>query len=217
MASSSPNSGTKAEQYVIAENTVVVSVTAQTQLIVQSEQIARYFTEDLLHLVNIADINIAKELQVPDGYSHAREELIEMLYDDLSHMLRNGLITGIHLLLSEPEPDKNVNAYVLRYHAQYLIDNPERSLKTGASQSGGVIAPPKNIWSGARFVLLIDWNANVGDQHRDVRRPEYLFDWVPEEGRYDGTMLVRYRDGGMTVNGATVERREFTLPKALKK
>src|SRR5258708_39646384 len=105
-------SGSQTETYATVETTVEATVVPRT--VTQSEQIARYFTEDLLQFVHDTNINLASELQIPSDYPQNTEEVIWMLFDDLSHMLRDRLITGVHLLLSEPDRDPNTHAYPLR-------------------------------------------------------------------------------------------------------
>src|SRR6266568_459470 len=98
------------------------------RVIAQNEQIIRYFTEDLIGYTHDADIKLAHELQLIPEYTQNTQEMIELLYDDFSHMLRNGLINGIHLLLSETQVDPHSGAYPLRYHAMYLINHPGSNL-----------------------------------------------------------------------------------------
>ncbi|HTK12125.1 MAG TPA: hypothetical protein VL485_33445 [Ktedonobacteraceae bacterium] len=199
-------SGSQTETYDTTASTTEATVTPR--VMTQTEQIARYFTDDLTQFVHIANLDLAHELEIPAEEAGDTQEIIEMLFDDLSHMLREGLITGIHLLLSEPRVDANTGAYPLRYHALYTINQPavaQRSLK--AQRFGGSIEPPDRVWVGARFALLIDWNKSADRRRLQVRRPEYLFDWVPEQTRFDATSLVRYREGGLTSNGAEVVRR----------
>ncbi len=206
-----PTSGSVTETY--ATTTETTEVTVVPRIITQSQQIARYFAEDLLQFLKDTKINLAEELQIPPEYTQDPLELVEMLYDDLAHLLRDGLITGVHLLLSEQVVDKTTHAYPLRYHAWYLIQMPERTLKISeAKRFGGKLAPPRKIADGARFVLLIDWNMTANERRRQARRPEYCFDWVPESSRFDATTLIRYREGGMTVDSATVSRWERVAP-----
>jgi hypothetical protein len=173
-----PTSGSVSETF--ATTTETTEVTVVPRVITQSQQIARYFAEDLLQFLKDARIDLARELQIPADYTQGPVELVEMLYDDLTHMLRDGLITGIHLLLSEQKADPATHAYPLRYHAWYLIQMPERTLKNSeAKRFGGKLAPPKKIADDARFVLLIDWNMTANERRRQARRPEYCFDWVP--------------------------------------
>jgi len=200
-------SGSVTETYAETKQTVEVTVVPRSMT--QSQEIARYFIDDLKQFLKDTRIDLARELQIPPEYTHDQDILVEMLFDDLTHMLRDGLITGIHLLLSDPEPDKNTQAYPLTYHARYVIDMPERNLKAAnARQFGGRLAPPKKFKAGTRFALLIDWNPNANERRRQVRKPDYCFNWVPETVRYDGTTVVRFREGGMTIDSATVKRIE---------
>ncbi len=206
-------SGSQAETYALTKNTTEATVTPR--VMTQTEQIARYFIEDLSHFIHLSNIDLKRELQIPSEYTDKIEEIIEKLYDDLAHMLREGLITGIHLLLSEPKPDpNNKGAYPLRYHALYTVNQSgQRSLQARVQRFGGSVSPPEHVWVNARFALLIDWNLSASEHRRQVHRPEYWFDWVPEKDRFDATSLIRYREGGMTYNGATVvERQESRSP-----
>lgn len=200
-------SGSVTETY--AETKQTVEVTVIPRIMTQSQEIARYFTDDLNQFLKDTRINLAKALEIPSEYTQDEDMLVEMLFDDLTHMLRDGLITGIHLLLSDPNPDKNTRAYPLTYHARYVINMPERNLKVAsARQFGGRLSPPKKFKAGTRFALLIDWNQNANERRRQVRKPDYCFNWVPETVRYDETTVVRFREGGMTVDSATVTRYE---------
>jgi len=197
-----------------ALTTATTDVTVVPRIITQSEQIARYFTEDLEKFVEQSHIDLIKVLEIPPDQAYSTRDVIYMLFDDISHMLRDGLITGIHLLLANPDIDKNLHAYPLRYHAMYTINVPARSLKESneSQRFNGFLAPPHNVWVGARFALLIDWNPTANSNRHRIRRPEYCFDWVPEHNRFDETSLIRYREGGMAFAGATVNRAEFKSP-----
>jgi len=203
-------SGSKTETYTTT--TATAEAVVVPRVITQSEQVARYFTEDLTYFLRETGINLLDELQIPTDYAHSDREALEMLYDDLAHMLRDQLITGIHLLLAEPKLDPNMHAYPLRYHAMYLVEMPARGAggsvqDTQARRQGGYLAPPKQSWVGARFALLIDWNRSASERRLQAHRPEYCFDWVTRETRYDATTLIRYREGGLTSDGAQVVRR----------
>src|SRR6266436_5835534 len=163
---SSPISGSQTETYTYTRETVETMVFPR--VITQSDQIAHYFTDDLEEFLRVTNINLAHTLQIPTEYPQDTKDIVMMLYDDLSHMLRDGLITGIHLLLSELELDPNSHAYPLRYHAMYVINNPERSLKPpgAARRFGGALALPKDVWRNTRFALLIDWNPSANERRR---------------------------------------------------
>jgi hypothetical protein len=213
--------GSFTDTYTYTKETVETIVVPR--IITQSDQIAHYFTEDLEEFVRLSHTDLAKVLQIPPEYPQDTGDIILMLYEDIAHMLRDQLIIGVHLLLSEMHPDPNTGAYPLRYHARYSI-TPDNNIyplapstSTTAQRTGKSIAPPTNIWREARFALLIDWNPSAKERRQKVRRPEYCFDWVPEEARFDATNLVRYSKGGMLsdsarVDSETVIREELTSP-----
>jgi hypothetical protein len=208
-------SGSRTEAYAYTKDTTEVTVVPR--IITQSEQIARYFIEDLTELVKLTNIDLITTLDIPSEYARSVDDILSMLFDDLSHMLRDSLITGVQLLLSEPKVDPNTHAYPLRYHAIYTIhmNTPGRTLKrpeTTQRRFNGHLAPPKNVWIDARFALLIDWNPTAAERRRIAHRPEYWFDWVPEQARFDATSLVRYREGGMTFDEVRVDRTEARSP-----
>ncbi len=209
-------SNSQTETYATTEETTEVTVTPV--VMTQTEQIAGFFIDDLTHFIHLTNIDLLKELEIPrePDYSGSREDILHLLYEDLTHMLREGLISGIHLLLSESQPDANTGRYMLRYHATYTIDQAQqgqRRLQADVERFGGTLIPPPHVWEKARFALLIDWNRSVAERRRQVHRPRYFFDWVPPSARFDERSLVRYREGGLTYNGATVvERTEARSP-----
>ncbi|HEU5382461.1 MAG TPA: hypothetical protein VFV38_44180 [Ktedonobacteraceae bacterium] len=209
-------SGSYVEAYAVAETTEKVTVVPRT--IAQSEQIARYFIEDLEHFIAETHIDLMYELGVPSEEAQDSEEVMRKLFDDLSQLLRNSMITGIHLLLSEPTADPNSSQYKLRYHAEYTINTPARDIRPDREQYtsqriNGYLQPGRGIWLGAKFALLIDWNPSMNERRRNARQPEYWFNWLPRQERFDPTTLVRYREGGMAFDGANVvHRSESTAP-----
>lgn len=215
MADPSQNTGgTSSGTTTFVETESTTSTTVVPSIVSRSEYIAQYFASDLEEFLRLTHINLMDELQIPPEYSSDPVDIVAMLYDDLSHMLRDELIIGIHLLLSDNVLDANTGAYPVRYHVQYMINtssalNPTAP-SSGASQKpfGGLIAPPREVLKNSRFALLIDWNSTARVRRQRLRRPEYNFDWVQESSRFDATTVLRYRDGGLTVDGAKVERVE---------
>jgi len=197
------NSGSRTETFAESEEKTIVV----PRVVTQSDEIATYFTDDLERFVQLSNINLAQVLQIPPDYTQDTSDIINTLYEDIAHMLRDQLITGLHILLSDMEPDVNTGMYPLRYHVKYSIGRNLLSSPT-VRRTGGLIEPPKNAWRNARFVLLIDWDTNANERRRQVRRPSYCFDWVPEETRFDATNLICYREGGLTVEGIIVQRDE---------
>lgn len=206
------NVGAQVDVFAIADETVHVTVVPHT--IAQPLQIARYFTEDLTEFLRQTHIDLIGYLGIanqPD-YPQDLDSVVNLLYDDIAHMIRDGLISAINILISSNQPDSNLpGVFMLRYHATYLIGSPVRSLLSEPAQRyGGNLAPPRHTWSDGnfRFDLLIDWNPGADrDLRRRAVRPLYLFDWVAEESSFDGSNLVRYRSGGMTMDGAVLVSR----------
>ncbi len=183
--------------------------TVVPSIISRSEHIAQFFVDDLEEFLRLTRIDLAEELQIPFDYPQDARDIVAMLYDDLTHMLRDELIIGIHLLLSDNALDPNTGAYPVRYHVQYTIDRsvPPTSTSSEEKHFGGLIAPPRDVLQHMRFALLIDWNSSARAKRHRVRRPEYIFDWVPESSRFDATTVMRYRDGGLTADSAQVVKR----------
>jgi hypothetical protein len=208
--------GAYVEAYIDTTEKVTVSVVPRT--VAQSEQIARYFTEDLENFIADTHIDLMYELGVPPEEAQDSREVILKLFDDLSHLLRDSMITGIHLLLSDPTADPNSGRYKLRYHAEYTITPSTRDIRPDrehyhSQRINGYLKPKEGTWIGARLVLLIDWNTSMNERRRNAGQPEYWFNWIPRQERFDPTTLVRYREGGMAFDGANVVSRvEYTAP-----
>jgi hypothetical protein len=178
----------------------------------KTQQISRYLADDLCGLVEDAQIDLKDSLGMPpDGYTTTDEFLAHLICNDIEQMLRDGLITGVHFLLSEDTQDPNTGFYNLRYHVEYQIDNDQvaqRSLGGNALQQFGErLTPPSAATVKARFALLIDWSPRITlDDIKEVQRPRYFFDWLPANNRFDGTSLVRFSVGGL---GTEVTRIEY--------
>ena len=219
MTTSGPGSASSTSTYLTTEQTVQAIIVPK--IITQSDEIATYFSEDLEEFVRLTHTDLALAFQVPHEYSQNTRDIINMLYEDISHMLRDGLITGIHLVLSDNTMDPGANAFIVRYHAQYLLDNP--NISTMSTQPlnepqpdgrfGGLLAPPKDVWRDSLFALLIDWSPTARNRRQGIRRPDYCFDWVTQEKRFDATNVLQFRNGGLAVDSATVAKRaEFSPP-----
>ncbi|HEY0754315.1 MAG TPA: hypothetical protein VGD98_10165 [Ktedonobacteraceae bacterium] len=176
----------------------------------QSEYIANYFTADLTEVIALTNFNLATELNLPSNYFRNNADIIAMLYDDIAHMLRDNLIVGIHLLLSDKDMDRSLGAYPVRYHAQYTIVPAEAGVTPNLSQPdfGRPLAPPPDVIRQTQLILLIDWNPRAQSSRSHLRRPSYNFDWVPEAARFDATTVLHYRSGSLSVDGAVVKRSE---------
>lgn len=211
MSTTPPNGSTSSGTTTFIDSDETTFSTVVPSIIARSEHIALYFADDLEEFLHLTHVDLADELHIPSEYSQNPRDIVSMLYDDLSHMLRDELITGIHLLLCDSQLDPNTSAYPVRYHVQYTIDastsHTPPSTSSQPQRFGGLIAPPRDVLRYKRFALLIDWNSSANSKRNRVRRPDYNFDWVPESEKYDATTVVSYRPGGLTVDGAMVIRR----------
>ncbi|GLV54410.1 hypothetical protein KDH_12570 [Dictyobacter sp. S3.2.2.5] len=212
------NSKTTADTYADVDTTV----TAKTKVFTQSQLIACYFIDDLKQFVKNTHIDLLKELAIPSGLVSSNNEVCELLSEDLSRLLQNNLITRIHLLLSEPEEDKNTHRFPLRYHASYSVNSAgadegqQRTLKStqpNAQRLNALLDPPEQVGKRARFILLVDWNREKSEERHSVHRPLYHFDWIQPQSQFDATTLVSYNKGAMTYNGVqVVDRDESASP-----
>jgi hypothetical protein len=185
-------------------------------VITRSYEVALFFSEDLLHLVNTANIDLARGFQVPPEYSQDIQDIINMLYEDIAHILRDGLIHGIHLVISDNDIDKGTNAYKVRYHVHYRVDMNSLGSATPIADTGerqGLeFGPPLKVWHNARFALLVDWHPSARKNRHQVCRPDYCFDWVTEENRFDATNLICFREGQLVGDSAQIVSREELAP-----
>ncbi len=206
-----PGTGSSSETYVETE----LTVTPKTFVASKPQQVARYLADDLQDLIRTTRLPLADALGIPPSsrsrYVRNPEHLVDLLFNDITRMLVDRLVTCVHLLLSEPKMDANVRAYKLLYHARYDINIPERSLLEEVLQEyGGRLSVGKLNPGNARFALVIDWAPRA--QREDiarVRRPNYNFDWVPLAERYDTGGTVEVRRGGL---GDVVVRIESMRP-----
>jgi hypothetical protein len=221
MSNGLPNqSGTGSGTSTYSTTSSTIQTYIVPSVITQSDQIAMYFANDLEAFVKHTHLDLAREFQIPYEYSQDTMDIINMLYADISHMLRDRLITGIHLILSDNEMDVGSNAYVVRYHVCYTITNPNALLSSSSASAevkGDLVMPPPRVWQGARFALLIDWSPESRGKRHMVRRPDYCFDWMPREERFDATNVIRYSHGALVADTANVIRYEAAPPEYQKR
>lgn len=171
-------------------------------VLAQSFVIAQYFTEDLEELVRLTHTDLMEMLQIPVSYyQQDNKDIVSLLYQDISHMIRDGLISGLHLLLCDANIDPNSGFYPLRYHVYYSIEiTTEREAiypEAGKEfrSDGRRVQPPKEVLQNCRLVILIDWTPSIGEAWREVRRPNYCFDWMSDVTSFDATMLADFHFG----------------------
>jgi hypothetical protein len=208
------NVGTQVYATVSSTATQTFTITAT-----RTQQVARYFADDLRDLIREANIDLPYWLEIPpeeQDYLLSSEDLAELLCNDIEQMLRDKLISGVHFMLSELQPDPNTNKFNLKYHVNYQINLAQRTLSNDPLLPfGGRLEVPDAATTAARFVLVIDWVPGITPENIEgVRRPHYFFDWYAPTDRFDSSCLVSYRMGGMddAGSGVVVTRVELTAP-----
>lgn len=201
----------------------LVTATTQTACAVprsamQGDAIAGYFIEDLADLLRAGRLNLAAHLHVPASYPRNPREVQEMLYADLTHLLRDGLLGALHLILFEHEPNE-YDEHVVRYHARYLAQR-DAVLHQDLVCTAGRVPPPLELARGARLALVIEWDALALMERRlDACRAQgYCFDWPADDPQPDDLNLLRFV--GTSIAAKVVRLTEpphadpFTIPAA---
>lgn len=217
MSSNPPGTGTQANTFTFVQGQTQVKVYSYE--ITQSAAVEFYIHEDLEQFVKDRNIDLPTLLCIlPGRRSYTDEQLIQLLCADIGHMLRDSLITRVHFLLYDPQIDASTQAYPLFYQATYEVTLQRGVKQQGPQRLGELLAPPQNIPRDAGFAILLEWHPNSDmDRRQGVIYPSYNLNWVSPQSRYDPTSLVRYREGSLTADGATiVNRSESTTPGALK-
>lgn len=164
------------------------------------EYAALALAEDLRHIAQETGIDFAAYLNVPpDEYLWHAHDLIEELCDDIERMLRFRLLTAVHVILSDPDPDPTTGIYTARYHALYTTEVP-RILGSDPAPPQHAERPAitRDLWQDARFALVVDWDSKADWQKRSqLRRPAYNFDWATALDPYYPSTVVRYDEGGI--------------------
>lgn len=214
--------GTGSQSRTRVETAVQTRSESVSYVISQSGLVATYIHEDLAGLVNVWHLDLATRLGVPQELAHSNEELVELLCEDLAHMLRASLVSRVHLLLYDPEPRPaptgGTECFPLLYKATYEISVQRGLRQEGGRRRNGLLDPPRLPDVGSmEFAILIDWHPKATPEQRArARYPTYTFDWAPAGDTYDATTLVEYRKGSLTADGATiVERLESAVPHTL--
>jgi hypothetical protein len=208
------NVGTQVYATVSGTATQTITITAT-----RTQQVARYFADDLRYLIQEAQIDLPYWLEIPpeeQDYLLSSEDLAELLCNDIEQMLRDKLINGVHFMLSELQPDPNTNKYNLKYHVNYQVNLAPRTLSNDPlTPFGGRLEIPDVAKTAVRFVLVIDWVPGITPENIEgVRRPYYFFDWYAPTDRFDSSCLVSYHPAGMegAGSGVVVTRVEWTAP-----
>jgi hypothetical protein len=194
--------GTRSRTYARTESRTV------SYVITQSAAVAWYIREDLARFVAQKKIDLSEALAVPHRErTYTDPQLVELLCDDIAHMLREGLVRRVHLLLYHDELDAGTGAFPLLYKATYEISEQPGLSTKGLKRQGGLLQPPD--FAAGELAMLIDWNPDADRMsRRRVRYPSYNLNWVTPDRRFDPTTLVKYRKGSLTGVGVTIVWRD---------
>lgn len=206
-------SGTEvyAENRTEAEAEASLESTTYTDVLTATEAAARLVGRDLRFLVHTARVSLADQLDVPREMARDEQVVLELLLHDIERMLRQNLISAVHLLLSDPQANAD-NQRTVRYHTRYEVRR-EHVRSDAWSQWGDIAMAPPRALTDARFTLAISWRPQTSrDKRRSVKPPEYFFAWLPDGRNYDQAGLVRYRFGGVNTSAAQISRVEFSRP-----
>ncbi len=204
-----PSSGTGTTTYQHVNAGTESGTVTQTMTI--TEQIARFFADDLLKIVRQANIDIARSLGANgEDYLTDPDQLIWLLCNDLEQMLADGLINRVHFMLCEEEPGGTGGAYRVGYHAEYQI----MSTRVGGDMlEYGQLRLPRDATLWQKFVLVIDWDPTAPvELRRQCVYPKYIFNWFSPSESFDTRYLVRFERGGL---GTAVARIQYAQPDGL--
>src|SRR5258708_1104731 len=176
-----------------------------------SRSIAQYLVQGIQELVSHMNLDLASYL---GSSGKETRELLEMLREDIEHMLYDELINGIRLVIERQRKNQAMEPRLYLYQANYTIVYNGRASVIPATM-GGLIAPPANLGPHIQFDLQMDWKQPITeDQWRKVRPPFYHFDWSPwmtNVAIYNDKNLVLYREGTFIALIRRVRRQEFIL------
>lgn len=212
------SSGSASETFAVSVDQTEAEARAEAVTYVDvdtaAETVARYVGRDVRYLARSAHINLGRELCVPQDIAQDDTVVVELLMHDIERMLRKGLISEVHLILSDQDVNAN-NQVTARYHARYEVRGS--TARHGAGIVNDIVKAPPRTLANAHFALCISWSKVIrSEKKKEVRPPEYFFVWTPERRHYDETGLVRYRFGGIDAGAIQVTRTEYTDIKYLR-
>lgn len=185
--------------FVVTATTLTACAVPRSAM--QGDAIAGYFIEDLADLLRAARLNLAAHLHVPATYSRNPREVQEMLYADLTHLIRDGLLGALHLMLFDQEPSE-YDEHAVLYHARYIAQR-DAILHQDLICTAGRLLPPGDLVRGARLALALEWDALALMERRlDARRAHgYCFDWPADDPQPDELNLLRFIGDSIAAKG----------------
>ncbi len=205
--------------------TVTATQATETSILTATEQIATYFYEDLLDFYRKTNIDLERALCGTQEFAEAPALFLSQLCADIDRLLSDNLITGMLLILSDPQDADG--SYKVRYRAVYQVRrspiaaSARSTQQADVSRTGGHLDPPRDVSNGAHFTLVVEWNpATARERNERIQAPRYHFNWLPViRAQFDESQLApTYRFGSMTptVGELMVTRLEAAAPTYLR-
>jgi hypothetical protein len=178
----------------------------------ESDALAWHVHQDLWAWMDERQVELSDLLGIRDELrSWTDTELLELLCDDVAHLLRDGALSRVHLLVHEPEPEAASGAHVVLYRATYEIGSSHRAGGEAFRRGGGLLRPFELAYGG--LAILVEWRPAVAlERTGPISPPGYHLSWCAAEQPCAGTALVRYGDGSLTADGAAIVRPGESAP-----
>jgi hypothetical protein len=193
-----------------AEAEAAIQAITYADVLTATEAAARFIGRDLRYLVGAARYPLGQQLHVPPEMAKDDTVVVELLMHDIERMLRQNLISAVHLLLCDKEVNPN-NQRSVRYYAHYEVRRD--TVRSGNGVWNDIVKAPPRALINADFTLGISWREGMTrEKGRRVRPPEYFFTWLPDGRSYDKLGLEPYRFGGLDADLIQIIRVEYTRP-----
>jgi hypothetical protein len=163
--------------------------------------LAHYLKDDLLAYLNDASapLDLHRWLDLPRGqYPQKPEYMVHLLCDDIDMLIRDKLITTVHVIFSDLEMIND--HYEMTYHARYFVTVPEwvgRHPEVVLGRGASTRAAPETM-RDKHFMVLVDWLSGITRARiASMRRHRHFFDWIASSERFDRRTMATYRQGGV--------------------
>jgi len=151
------------------------------------ERLAAAFYEDLHQIARQTTIPPWQALAAPDTYADQPDLLARLVSADVEQLLRDQLISGVALVLSDPAYDAASDASmpVVRYCAAYILRRlvsplPDELIAPPYSRTIARFDPSRHAGPASELALLVAWYPAVSPAERaaTIAFPRYQFQWT---------------------------------------
>jgi hypothetical protein len=154
------------------------------------ERLAAAFYEDLHQIARQTTIPPWQALAAPDTYADQPDLLARLVSADVEQLLRDQLIAGVALVLSDPADDAaggagDASMPVVRYCAAYILRRlvsplPDEPVAPPYSRTIARFDPSRHAGPASELALLVAWYPTVSAAERaaTITFPRYQFQWT---------------------------------------